>query len=79
MKKLQRSKTNRTFTGLLGGIGEYLNIDPIIVRLIFVFFLFVSNVWPAVIVYVIGWLVVPLPEDKTDNTDQAESKETPSE
>lgn len=33
-KKLYRSATNRTICGVCGGIGEYLNIDPTLVRLI---------------------------------------------
>ena len=33
-KRLYRSKTNRIIAGVCGGIGEYFNIDPIIVRII---------------------------------------------
>ena len=33
-KKLYKSKTNRVLTGVCGGIGEYLNVDANIVRLI---------------------------------------------
>jgi phage shock protein C len=35
-KKLYRSGENRIFGGVCGGIGEYFNIDPTIVRLIWV-------------------------------------------
>jgi phage shock protein C len=42
MKKLYRSK-NKTFTGLLGGIGEYFKIDPIIPRIIFVLLLLIPK------------------------------------
>ena len=35
-KQLTRSATHRVFTGLCGGLGEYFNIDPTIVRLLFV-------------------------------------------
>lgn len=34
-KKLRRSKTDKWLAGVCGGIGEYIGIDPIIVRLIF--------------------------------------------
>ena len=34
MKKLHRSKKNRWLTGLCGGLGEYFNIDPIIIRIV---------------------------------------------
>lgn len=35
-KELRKSRTNRILCGVCGGIGEYLNLDPTIVRLIFV-------------------------------------------
>ena len=77
MKKLYRSKTNKIFSGVLGGVGEYLNIDPVIARLVFVLLLFVSGVWPMIIVYVIGYFVIP--EQKTSNskkkTEEKKNKE----
>ena len=36
-KKLYKSDTNRMICGVCGGVGEYFNIDPTIVRLLFVF------------------------------------------
>lgn len=33
-KKLYRSRKNRMLCGVCGGIGEYLNIDPTLVRLL---------------------------------------------
>lgn len=37
-KRLTRSRKNRMIFGVCGGISEYLDIDPVIVRLIFLFF-----------------------------------------
>ena len=34
MKRLYRSRSNRIIAGVCGGIGEYLNIDPVIVRIL---------------------------------------------
>jgi len=36
-KQLYRSKDDRMIAGVCGGIGDYLDIDPTIIRLIFVF------------------------------------------
>ncbi len=36
-KKLYRSRTDRIFAGVCGGLAEYFHIDPLIVRLIFIF------------------------------------------
>ncbi|HCS38779.1 MAG: PspC domain-containing protein [Anaerolineaceae bacterium] len=57
-RKLYRSISQRQIGGVCGGLGEYLNIDPTVMRLIFVagFFLTGSlTFW----VYLIMWLVVP--------------------
>lgn len=59
MKKLYRSKNNKIFAGILGGLGEYYNVDPVLLRLIWVFFLIMSGVIPGLIVYVIALIVVP--------------------
>jgi phage shock protein C len=36
-KQLYRSRDDRMVAGVCGGLGEYFNIDPTIIRLIFVF------------------------------------------
>ena len=41
-KKLYRSRQNRMLGGICGGIGEYLNVDPTVVRLLWVLFTFVG-------------------------------------
>ena len=43
-KRLYRSRTNRILAGVCGGIGEYLNVDPVIVRL------------AAIVIPGFGWL-----------------------
>ena len=43
-KRLYRSRTNRWIAGVCGGIGEYLNIDPTIIRIL------------AIIIPGFGWL-----------------------
>ncbi|HHW98842.1 MAG TPA: PspC domain-containing protein [Firmicutes bacterium] len=53
-RRLVRSRTNRVLTGLCGGIGEYLNIDPVIIRLLWLFL-----PGPNLIAYIIGSLIVP--------------------
>lgn len=57
-RKLYRSISQRQIGGVCGGLGEYLNVDPTIMRLIFVagFFLTGSLTFWA---YLIMWLVVP--------------------
>ncbi|WP_337100890.1 PspC domain-containing protein [Paenibacillus sp. YIM B09110] len=58
MKKLFRSTTDSKLSGLCGGIGEWMGIDPTIVRLLVVIASFFSFGAVAVI-YLIATLVVP--------------------
>ena len=42
-RQLTRSRTNRMIAGICGGLGEYSNIDPTVMRLIAVLFLFFTG------------------------------------
>ncbi|MDI3311424.1 PspC domain-containing protein [Thermoanaerobacter sp. A7A] len=56
-KRLYRSKENRMLGGVCGGIAEYFNVDPTIVRLIWAF---AAIVWGSgILAYIIGWIVIP--------------------
>jgi len=50
-KKLYRSKIDRIVTGVCGGFAEYLNIDPTIVRVIWLVILFLSGIWLGFLIY----------------------------
>ncbi len=59
MKKLYRSKTNKVFAGIIGGMGEYFDIDPVILRLIWIVLLIATGVIPGLIVYIVAIFIVP--------------------
>lgn len=59
MKKLYRSDTNKIFAGIIGGIGEYLNIDPALLRVLWLFIVIFTGVAPGIIAYIIAVFVVP--------------------
>jgi Putative stress-responsive transcriptional regulator len=56
-KKLSRSTGNKILGGLCGGLGEYFNIDPTIIRLIWILAVFWIGI-PAIIAYFLGLIVV---------------------
>ena len=58
-KKLYCSKTNRVISGVCAGIAEYLNIDPTVVRLIYILLTIFTAVAAFVIIYLIMWIIVP--------------------
>lgn len=58
-KQLTRSNSSKMLAGVCGGLGEFLDIDPTILRLAFVFGSFISG-GTALVVYIVMALVVPL-------------------
>lgn len=59
MKKLTRSKDNRVVSGVLGGVGEYLGVDPTAIRLVFLFLLIITGIFPFVILYILAAFIMP--------------------
>jgi phage shock protein PspC (stress-responsive transcriptional regulator) len=57
LKKLYRSKTNKKIAGVCGGIAEYLNIDPMIIRLVWL--LLVVCAGTGALAYLICMLILP--------------------
>jgi phage shock protein C len=56
-RKLVRSRTDRRLAGVCGGLGDYLNVDPTVVRLIFILLALTGG--HGLLIYLILWLVVP--------------------
>ena len=57
MKKLHRNKKEYKIAGICSGIGDYFEIDPVIVRLVFLLGLFLGG---GLIVYIIDWIIIPV-------------------
>lgn len=55
-KKLYRSRRNAVLGGVCGGIGDYFDIDPVLVRIIWLFAIF-SGI--GVLAYFVCWIVIP--------------------
>ena len=59
IKRLHRSKTDRIFAGICGGLGEYLNIDAVLIRLIWLLVVIFTGIFPGLIIYVISIFIIP--------------------
>jgi phage shock protein C len=59
MKRIYRSQEDRKIGGILGGLGELFDIDPTLLRLLFVFIGLATGVIPLVVAYLIGWIIIP--------------------
>lgn len=57
-KKLFRSANNRILAGVCGGVGEYLDIDPTVVRVVYVL-LSLLTAFTGLLVYIVLWLIIP--------------------
>lgn len=51
MKQLYRSETNKVWKGVIGGFGEYFEIDPTLLRVFFAVFVLVTGFFPGVVVH----------------------------
>jgi phage shock protein C len=58
VKRLYRSRENRLLFGVCGGIGEYFNLDPTLIRVLFVIFALVFG--SGLLLYIILMLLIPL-------------------
>lgn len=59
MKRLYRDRWDRKVGGVLGGLGQYLNIDPTLLRLAYVFLAILTGLLPLIVAYLIAWLIMP--------------------
>jgi phage shock protein C len=60
MKKLYRSRTDTKVAGVLGGIAEYLDMDPTMVRVVFLLLDVCTGFVPGVVFYVVAAIIMPL-------------------
>lgn len=56
-KRLHRSRDKKVVAGIAGGLGDYLDIDPVIIRIVIVLITIFHGV--GLIVYIIMWIVIP--------------------
>lgn len=56
-KRLYRIPKGKIVAGVCSGIGEYFNIDPVIVRLLWVLFACIGG--SGLVAYLIAWIIVP--------------------
>jgi phage shock protein C len=75
MKKIERSKTDRVLAGVCGGFAQYLNVDPTLVRILWIFFTLFGG--GGILAYILAIFIIPeesysgkiedTPKEKDDN------------
>ena len=61
MKKLHKSKTQKMIAGVCGGVAEYFNIDPTVVRLGFVVLSLAAG--GGLLLYILAAIIMPQDEE----------------
>ena len=56
-KRLYRSRKKKVIAGICGGLGDHLDIDPVILRIIFVLITIFHGI--GILIYIIMWIVIP--------------------
>lgn len=57
MKRLYRNKREAKIGGVCAGLGDYFDIDPVLIRLLFVILCFWGGA--GIILYLVAWIIVP--------------------
>ena len=56
--RLYRSRSDRVFSGVLGGLGAYLGVDAVLLRVAVILLTVVGNIG-LVVIYIVMWVIVP--------------------
>lgn len=59
VKRLYRSRSERKLAGVCGGIGEYLEADPTVVRVVFLLGTIMTGFFPGIFIYFVLALIMP--------------------
>jgi phage shock protein C len=58
-KRLSRATEKKLVAGVLAGFADYFDQDPTLFRLAAILFLLVTGVVPAVLFYLVAWVIIP--------------------
>ncbi|MEG6522659.1 PspC domain-containing protein [Desulfotomaculum sp. 1211_IL3151] len=59
MKRLYRSRSQKMIAGVCGGIAEYFDADPTVIRVVYVIGSVLSVAFPGIIIYLILAFIIP--------------------
>jgi phage shock protein C len=58
-KRLYKSKENKIISGVMGGLGEYFDVDPVLFRIIYLALTVFTAAFPGIIAYFLMAIVIP--------------------
>lgn len=63
MKRLYRSRNDRKIAGVLGGVSEYFQMDPTVVRIVYAILFILTSFFPFGLIYLAAIFIIPNEED----------------
>lgn len=70
-RRLYRSRDKKVVAGIAGGLGEYLDIDPVIIRILIVLITIFHGI--GIIIYIVMWIIIPeVPYNKVNQEKSTE-------
>lgn len=64
-RRLTRSNRDKMIAGVCGGLAEYVNMDPTLMRVLYVLVSILSAAFPGILAYIILMFLMPPPEEVT--------------
>jgi phage shock protein C len=58
-KRLNRDQENKVVAGVLSGLANYFNQDPVLFRLAAIIFLILTGIFPGLLFYLVAWIIMP--------------------
>jgi phage shock protein C len=59
IKHLYKSRKNKVWAGVIGGVAEYFNVDASILRLAYILLMFISGFFPLFFAYMVAIFIIP--------------------
>lgn len=72
MKRLYRSRGQKIIGGVCGGLGEYFDVDPVIIRIIWFIAFFLQGL--GLLAYIIAWIIIPVEPKTLNHEEKSEMK-----
>ena len=57
--RLMRPRFDRKIAGVCAGIAQHIDLDPSLVRLLWILITLSSGIFPGVVTYILAWIIIP--------------------
>lgn len=65
-KRLERDKERAVISGVLAGLANYFQQDPVLFRVAAIAFLILTGIFPGLLLYLAAWIVMPSKDKSKD-------------